>query len=701
MFTPHRLLALSVRRRRPLLWGVLISLLAVALSLLVWMTLNYEINRSQESLRKLTHSLSGQVQQNLNRVTQNLLVLSGHPLSEVQRLSPQVKSALESNGMLLRIEWRMPNMQLLAAYNKPGQHALLHNISPNALSLETASACSTAALQLSPSHSKIYFVPQTTGTGTQVLDTCIPVIKESTVVALLTASISLQALLENSAGLDVLSHYELAFINSNGTRLTRAGVFSNSDAPFAERIIELPGQPLTLRIYEKNKQRQLVPNLTTGLVIGLSLMLSVVVVLLVKDVQRRGRAERALSEALAFRKAMEDSLITGLRARDRQGQVTYVNPAFCKMVGFEASELVGSSHPPYWPPELLDEYTQRHVARMAWVFDAHTPPQVFENFRQGFETTFLKKNGARIEVLIFEAPLIDSNGLHTGWMSATLDVTEQRKIEELNRQQQERLAATSRLATVGEMASLLSHELNQPLAAIASYAHGSLNMLKELQPRDEEIWELIQQALKRMADQAERAGKVIQSVHNYVRRREQAREAWPLKVLIETVMPLIRLQARKNNTQIELDLPPSLPKVFCDRTMIEQVLLNLARNGIQAMSDMQEGPARLLVISAARNENLQVEIKVTDRGPGIPTEIQNQLFTPFFTTRTEGMGLGLSLCRTVIEQHGGALEFRTRTKGDLENPSVPIGTEFRFSLPTQKDYKIHPFNRPPRRGFAL
>jgi two-component system sensor histidine kinase DctS len=137
----------------------------------------------------------------------------------------------------------------------------------------------------------------------------------------------------------------------------------------------------------------------------------------------------------------------------------------------------------------------------------------------------MRKSGERIPVVIYEAPLVDSQGRQTGWMSAALDLTEQRRIEELSRQQQERLQATARLATVGEMASLLSHELNQPLAAIASYASGSLNLLEDGSPPDRPTREMLRQAMTRIAEQAERAGRVIKSVHDFVRRREQAREA--------------------------------------------------------------------------------------------------------------------------------------------------------------------------------
>ena len=171
----------------------------------------------------------------------------------------------------------------------------------------------------------------------------------------------------------------------------------------------------------------------------------------------------------------------------------------------------------------------------------------------------MRRNGERFPVLIFEAPLLDAQGQQTGWMSAVLDVSDQRRMEELSRQQQERLQATARLATVGEMASLLSHELNQPLAAIASYATASVNLLAH-EPEDPQTPDLVRQAALRIAEQAERAGRVIKSVHDFVRRREQSRELIAVDRLFEAVLPLVRLQARKSGSRIELQLPTPAPR---------------------------------------------------------------------------------------------------------------------------------------------
>ena len=192
-------------------------------------------------------------------------------------------------------------------------------------------------------------------------------------------------------------------------------------------------------------------------------------------------------------------------------------------------------------------------------------------------------------------------------------------------------------------------------------------------------------AVRRIAEQADRAGQVIRSVHDFVRRRDRIREAVAPHTLIDAVLPLGRLQARKLGVRVDVHYEERLPRVLCDRTLVEQVLLNLARNAMQAM-DLPELSERVLHLRVARARAVGesgdtpdkadvrrwVEFSVADRGAGISEEVAARLFTPFFTTRPDGMGLGLSLCRTVVEQHGGALVFE---------PQRPRGTVFRFTLP--------------------
>ncbi|MEO8154085.1 MAG: ATP-binding protein [Rhizobacter sp.] len=657
------------RWRRALLWGALVGLLLVAQSLLVWLALDYESNRAQEQVDAAAASSIGDLRLALGRDLQSLQALTWNAPPVLQWRS-DAADLLRARRELLRVERRDTHMRVESAVSSPFHAPIFTQIPRDSMDFEVQLACANAQRQGSPSYSRSYFVPMAAGMGMEVVDVCLPSQTGGETVAYLVGTFSLAQLLNEVVSPEVTRAHELSFVEGDGTRLARAGLPRGLGVYRADRVLDLPGLTLQLRVVSGKGSPRLIPNLTTALVLSLSLALGIVVVLLARDVRRRAGAEAALAEALAMRKAMEDSLVTGLRARDLHGRITYVNPAFCTMVGFSTAELLGQAIPPYWPPEHRQKYTQRQQVRMTGTL----PPA------EGFETIFMRRNGERFAVMIFEAPLVDGHGKHTGWMSTALDVSEQRRVEELSRQQQERLQATARLATVGEMASLLSHELNQPLAAIASYATGSINLMDdEREAGSPETKTLLRQAAQRIAEQAERAGRVIKSVHDFVRRREHAREAIRADDLIDSVLPLVRLQARKSGTRIELDLPTPMPRVVCDRTMLEQVLLNLTRNGIQAMEDNTPLLQRELLIRVRQTHERWVGFSVIDHGSGVPPDIAQRLFTPFFTTRSEGMGLGLSLCRTVIEQHGGVLDFQNLPAAD--GGTRPAGTEFRFTLP--------------------
>ena len=389
--------------------------------------------------------------------------------------------------------------------------------------------------------------------------------------------------------------------------------------------------------------------------------------------RRRQRVEQDLAEALAFRKAMEDSLVTGLRARDLPAASPMSTRRSARWWASRAEELLGHSTPsPYWPPELAGEYQKRQEIRLA---GQHAPP------REGFESVFMRKDGSRFPVLIIEAPLINAQGVQTGWMSAFLDISEQRRVEELSRASQERLQATARLATVGEMASLLSHELNQPLAAISSYATGSLNLLRCARRRRPASRPTCSWPCGASREQAERAGRVIKSVHDFVRRRDKARE--PVRAAgadrrrAAAGQPAgAQAAACRCETRVPADAAAGAVRPHHGRT-------GAAQPGAQRDAGDGRGPAcasRSLVIQVRRagarrarsRQGLDGVLGGRPWARASRPRWREQLFTPFFTTKAEGMGLGLSLCRTVVEQHGGFLAFE---------PNRPRGTIFRFTLP--------------------
>ena len=326
------------------------------------------------------------------------------------------------------------------------------------------------------------------------------------------------------------------------------------------------------------------------------------------------------------------------------------------MVGYDANELVSTKPPmPYWAPEEMELAAsfQRQVS------EGRAPSE-------GFELHFMRKDGTRFDALIYEAPLIDADGQQTGWMAAILDVTARKQAEELARQQQERLQFTSRLITMGEMASTLAHELNQPLAAITSYNAGCLNRLESGNFNAAEL----QTVLGKLALQAQRAGRIIGRVHGFVRKSEPKLAPCDLADVVEDGIGFIEADVKLHGMRIVRKITPDRTSIVADRAMLVQVLLNLMRNGIESMR-AKPPQARCLTIDLRQRED-SLELRVIDRGEGIPAAVKEKLFTPFFSTKSEGMGMGLNICRSIVEFHHGRLWVE-------DNPSG--GSIFAISLP--------------------
>jgi two-component system sensor histidine kinase DctS len=669
-------LSLRAVWQRWFLWVVLAVLVLVLLATVVWLAGRHEAEQVQEILDRDTADAAADLRTGLQRNVQGLRAFQANGLA-LERWPVESAALMRGHREWLRLEWRDDVLKRLAVTDTPYriQRADLPEGAPvagadAALEESALAACGAAGRLGVAAYSPSVYAPLPGTSGLEVMAVCVPVDGGGHLVAIY----ALRDVLIELVAPTLRRGQEVSLTELDGTRLASVGTARRGGSRVftARQQIDLAGTAFALRVDGWRAAPDVFPNLLTALVTAISIALVSVLALLASDTRRRLRAERELADALAFRKAMEDSVITGMRARDTRGRTTYVNPAFCEMVGFDAAEIMaaGADESPYWPTELAHEYRKRQNVRLA----GGTPP------REGFESVFMRKDGTRFPVLIFEAPLINAQGEQTGWMSAVVDIGEQRRIEELSRASQERLQASARLATVGEMASLLSHELTQPLAAIASYATGSLNLLQdEAQPPGAPLPDAdradVAMAVRRIAEQADRAGQVIRSVHDFVRRRDRTREPVAPQALLDAVLPLVHLQARKLGVRVEIALEDGLPNVLCDRTLVEQVLLNLARNGMQAM-DAPDCTTRVLRLRVARSgaseKRSWLGFSVADLGSGIADDVARRLFTPFFTTRADGMGLGLSLCRTVVEQHGGVLAFE---------PHAPRGTVFRFTLP--------------------
>ena len=375
------------------------------------------------------------------------------------------------------------------------------------------------------------------------------------------------------------------------------------------------------------------------------------------DITDRREDEEKLKSAFAFRRAMGESLVTGIRAIDLEGRIIFVNPAFCRMIGWSEQELLGMRPPfPYWPPEEAEQRRRDLDLTLA----GQAPPG-------GIEMRVMHRDGHRFDVRMYLSPLIDSSGRQVGWMASMNDITERKRMEEETLRHQERLEQTSRLITMGEMASSLAHELNQPLSAIANYCMGSVNRLKSGDYRREDILA----AMEKASAQAERAGKIIRRTREFVKKSEPVRAPAALAEIVEEAIGFAEIEARKAAVAIQVSIPPDLPPVFADRIMIEQVVLNLVKNGIEAM---QQTPpeVRTLNLAARLDGEGMVEVAVADRGCGMTDGQVERLYTPFFTTKAEGMGMGLNICRSIVEFHDGRLWVQPNPGG---------GSVFRFTLP--------------------
>jgi C4-dicarboxylate-specific signal transduction histidine kinase len=228
------------------------------------------------------------------------------------------------------------------------------------------------------------------------------------------------------------------------------------------------------------------------------------------------------------------------------------------------------------------------------------------------------------------------------------DISERRRAEALLRQQQEKMQITARLVTVGEMATTLAHELNQPLAAITNYTMGCVRRMRSGNWEQSELLE----AMEKGAAQAERASRVIQRVRAFVARRAPNLVSCDLNDIVRGVMPMINVEAREHGASVKLELSETIPYVQADIPLMEQVVLNLARNGLEAVHD-QAAEDRHITIRSRAGPDETVVLEVADCGPGIDSTLEQNLFTPFFSTKPQGTGLGLHICRSIVEAHGG------------------------------------------------
>jgi PAS domain S-box-containing protein len=370
-------------------------------------------------------------------------------------------------------------------------------------------------------------------------------------------------------------------------------------------------------------------------------------------VSERRRLSRALAESEHRRTTILNTARDAIVSIDAYGQILSTNPAGERifgqpghlLIGIDVHELIASA--PIEPPLINRIVSSQSAGVTTWELDAR---------RADGEIFPIELSVGRSE-----------SGDAEQYTLVIRDITQRRKTEAQARQHQAELAHVSRISLAGEMAGALAHELSQPLTAIAAFARGCLRVLSGPTPEPQTLFE----GVSEVAEQAERAGDILGRLREFVRGGEPRRAPVEVGPLIHAAIGLARAEATQNEVEIEARLDSGLPPVLADHVQIEQVLLNLLRNAIDAIATAGSQQRRI-VVEAKYNGQRTVEISVTDSGPGISADVADRLFEPFVTTKPEGMGMGLSISRSIVEYHGGKLRmFR----------GVDSGASFVFDLP--------------------
>jgi PAS domain S-box-containing protein len=369
--------------------------------------------------------------------------------------------------------------------------------------------------------------------------------------------------------------------------------------------------------------------------------------------EQRQNVERSLQESEKRFRAMANSAPVLLWMSGPDKLCTFFNQGWLNFTGRTMEQELGNGWAEGVHPDDLDHCLEIYGS----AFDARQP---FE-----MEYRLRRYDGEYRWVFDAGAPRTTPSGEFAGYIGSALDITDRKGAEESNRA----LAHVQRLAIIGELTAAIAHELKQPLSAIMSNADAAGTLLDTADPPIGEIREIVSDIRK--ADM--RANDVLGQVRDFLRKREVLMQPVDLNSAVADVLPLVVGDARKRRIELRTELAAELPPVFGNETQLQQVLINLIVNGMDAMANTPEGKRDLLVRTAKPNGDARVEVSVTDRGSGIPSGNLPRLFESFFTTRAEGMGLGLSIARSIVEAHGGRIWADNNPDG---------GATFRFSVPT-------------------
>jgi PAS domain S-box-containing protein len=647
------------------------------------------------------------------------------------------------------------------------------------------------------------------GSGSHVFQLYLPLIERSVFAGALIVEYSVDALVRHFVPADVAQRHTIAVVNERQVVLAATvTALPGQSARRAPIVSESPLTPalngLLLRGQGWRTSIGLISNTLFWMVVALSVLTVWMLLGTWRHMRRRSQIQGALVQETNFRRAMENSMPTGMRAMDMEGRISYVNAAFSQMTGFSTAELVGRLPPfPYWPPDRIEE----NGRLLQQELQGRSPSG-------GIEVKVKRKDGVVFDARMYVSPLIDPKGQQTGWMTSMTNITEAKRIrdqlsasherfttvlegldasvsvlsvqqgellfvnrsyrlwfggdarghqtmaggvvgplfdtdrdeevdnlsglptaelteadastsprevyvdslqkwfdvrarylqwtdgrlaqmliatditarlraEEQAAAQAEKAQVTSRLVTMGEMASSVAHELNQPLTAITNYCNGMVSRVKAATIEQDDLIA----ALQKTARQAERAGQIIHRIRAFVKRSEPQRQPSQAKQIVEDAVELAGIELRRRNVAIHSYVAQRLPTLMADPILIEQVVLNLLKNAAEAIDSAQLPTSRRhielrVVPRHTPEEGGVIEFSVTDMGPGIKEEVLNRLYEAFFSTKAEGLGIGLSLCRTIVESHRGRMRAQ-----NLYNGALVVGCRFAFTLPVESTHR--------------
>ena len=802
----------AARQDRFATLGPLISVLLflAAIILAFWYLRNEEFEREQEAVKRDTEIAQQQIRLRLIENQEQLVRIAREIVTRTidrDQFLAQAASFTRERPEVTNLVWINAARAPRASYSAttfPPEAGVSVDDTPAALPREGKASPSEAAFTAARTqHQPIYSRPFLDAFGNPVFQVQVPLLERSAFAGALIAEYSVEALMRRNVPKEVSTRHAISVLDADehivvstvtqmpGAKVQRPSIVHQIPVTPANNGLILRGQGYRTSI-------GLISNTLFWMVAALSVLTVWMLLGTWRHMRRRLQMQSALMSETNFRRAMENSMLTGMRTMDMEGRITYVNPAFGAMTGFSEAELVGRKPPlPYWPPDRLEE----NGRLLQQELQGRSPVG-------GIEVKVMRKDGSLFDSRMYVSPLIDPKGQQTGWMTSMTNITEAKRIrdqlsasherfttvlegldaavsvlsvnqgellfanrsyrvwfgadsqghavlagaekgvpflaelddavdnfgglptqelteagsesrevfietlskwfdvrarylqwtdgrlaqmliatditarrnaETLAASQAERAQVTSRLVTMGEMASSVAHELNQPLTAITNYCNG---MVTRVNNNAIEKADLIA-ALEKTARQAQRAGQIIHRIRAFVKRSEPQRQAAQAHEIVDDAVELAGIELRRRNVGIRTYVAQRLPNLRVDPILIEQVVLNLLKNAAEAIDNAHLPPARRnielrVVPRHSPEEGGVIEFSVTDMGPGLQPEVIARLYEAFFSTKVDGLGIGLSLCRSIIESHRGRIKAQ-----NLYNGESVVGCRFSFTLPVE------------------